>query len=67
MNRVEKGIKEFRLQSHNSSKLLLYLLAKASWASMAVFLPRKAGGLTDLLRLFLRTFSLFFFRSLEGK
>ena len=45
-------------------KLLPCLLARASCASIAVFRPRKAGGLTDLLRLFLRTFSLFFFRSL---
>lgn len=45
-------------------KVFPYLLAKASWASIAVFRPRKAGGLADLLRLFLRTFSVFFFRSL---
>lgn len=43
----------------------LYLLANASWASMAVFLPLKVTGLTDRLRLFLRAFSVLFFFSLD--
>lgn len=40
------------------------LLARASCASIAVFRPLNTVGLTDLLRLLLRTFSLLFLRSL---
>lgn len=44
-----------------------YLLAKASWASIAVFLPLKGGGLGVRLRLLLNLlgFSILFFLSLK--
>lgn len=43
------------------------LLARASCASIAVFLPLKAGGLADTLWLLLCTFSIRFLCSLETK
>lgn len=44
---------------------MLYRLAKASWASMAVFLPLNATGSADRLRLLLLVFSVLFFFSLD--
>lgn len=55
----------FSLFCTSEKQTVLYLLANASWASMAVFLPLKVTGLAERLRLFLRTFSDLFFFSLD--
>ncbi len=55
----------FSLFCTSGKQTALYLLANASWASMAVFLPLKVTGLAERLQLFLRTFSVLFFFSLD--